>query len=70
MKKQKLNLNELKVSSFVTGIDESKKNTAKGGGSAIYTECCFYADTNGCTMYLRCATPQITNVNEGCTFPG
>ncbi len=70
MKKQKLNLDSLKVSSFVTGMDENRKETAKGGGSAVYTVCCFDADTNGCTLYLRCDTPQITNRMESCTLPG
>lgn len=73
MKKQKLNLDKLKISSFVTGMDETSRNTAKGGGgngSSPYTLCCFDADTNGCTQYLRCGTPQITNVNESCPIPG
>lgn len=37
MKTKKLNLNELKVKSFVTGFENREENTLKGGIS-IYTE--------------------------------
>lgn len=38
MKNAKLNLNDLKVSSFVTNFDPAKEETVKGGvGSGTYT---------------------------------
>jgi len=71
MKKQKLNLNQLKVKSFVTGLEDEVKDTAKGGqGSQFYTVCCFDDDTNGCTLRQRCDTINITNVFGGCGQPG
>ena len=56
MKKKKLSLDQLKVNSFVTGMEDEKKQTAKGGdpNSAPYTICCFIEDTEGCTGRLRC----------------
>jgi hypothetical protein len=53
-KKKKLNLNDLKVKSFVTSLDTDTKNQAKGGmtGSMCETDCaityCRSAYTN-CT---------------------
>ena len=56
MKKKKLSLDQLKVNSFVTGLEDGKKQTAKGGNglSEPYTVCCFEDDSEGCTGRLRC----------------
>ena len=35
MKKKKLNLNDLKVESFVTSLDSEDRNTVKGGADHI-----------------------------------
>lgn len=37
MKNKKLNLNELRVKSFVTELENEKENTVKGGGPTDYT---------------------------------
>ena len=52
MKKGKLSLDQLKVDSFVTGMEKAKSQTAKGGvghGSEPHTVCCFEDNTNTCT---------------------
>lgn len=46
MKKSKLNLNELKVKSFVTDLENGKENTVKGGHDCDPTHTC--PPTNNC----------------------
>jgi len=48
MKKNKLNLSELKVKSFVTDFENGKENTVKGGINAMTVE-------HNCTMAPVCS---------------
>ena len=52
MKKQKLNLKDLKVKSFVTGFDNDIAQTAKGG-SIISGTACGSMGISGCEQCLR-----------------
>jgi len=51
MKNKKLNLNELKVKSFVTDLGAEKANTAKGGAP---TDIC--QSDGGCMISIGCPT--------------
>lgn len=53
MKNKKLNLNELKVKSFVTDLENGKENTVKGGAITVEV---------GCTMFPICTW-------DGCGIP-
>ena len=55
MKKQKVNLNDLKVVSFVTSLNQNESKTVNGGTNHINNE------TNLCNH---------TNLYFGCTQPG
>lgn len=52
MKNKKLNLNELKVKSFVTDFENEKKNTVKGGNGNTSGEviCCMAPSRRGGTQ--------------------
>lgn len=52
MKNGKLNLNELKVKSFVTNLESEKENTVKGGGLKPFTI------VVNCTMPVICPTAE------------
>ncbi len=54
---KKLNLKDLKVSSFTTSLDELNAQTVKGGGGSAVL-CC--AKTN----YQLCTAPSV--YNESC----
>ncbi len=74
-KNLKLNLNELKVQSFVTALSTSEKIRIKGGGPEAYKtligpsciECTFTCGTN-CSCGTDCNTcsPSWCSGNEGC----
>lgn len=51
MKQKKLSLNNLKVKSFVTRIDDSNVNTVKGGAPTDHCQ-----SDGGCGMTNNCAT--------------
>ncbi len=51
MKNKKLNLNELKVKSFVTDFDSADSNTIKGGG---FSDNC--QSDGGCMLSFNCET--------------
>jgi len=52
MKKQKLSLDDLKVSSFVTNL-EGKEETVAGGFLSIFN-CSHKASCGGCTEQITC----------------
>ncbi len=61
MKKQKLSLQQLKVSSFITDSKKVNKQTVKGGtGNTFFVELCdtfqFGCQTDNPTVYTVCAT--------------
>ncbi|MGB3467556.1 MAG: pinensin family lanthipeptide [Cyclobacteriaceae bacterium] len=51
MKTKKLNLNKLKVQSFVTAMDEATAKTAKGGAPTDHCQ-----SDGGCGMTTNCET--------------
>lgn len=57
MMNKKLNLNELKVSSFVTNIDKTNVETAKGGRPSIT----FYR-----TEAITCVVHEHSELYVGC----
>jgi len=59
MKNKKLNLNELKVKSFVTDLEAGKENTVRGGGGS--NECSPGAPSTGCNSLLLtgCITDNL-----------
>lgn len=57
MKKTKLNLSELKVTSFIPSDEPLNTETVKGGRPVSYYEPCSVINcTHGCTNYILCAT--------------
>lgn len=61
-KKLKLNIQELKVQSFVTLLSEDEKNVFKGGGTDI-DDC----STQSCLSNCVTCPPICTNTGGGCT---
>jgi hypothetical protein len=56
MKNKKLNLNNLKVTSFVTSLDRSRQDTVKGGADAAVTPSCGVS-------FDRCPTLPVNECN-------
>lgn len=57
MKKNKLNLSELKVKSFIPSDEPLNLDTVKGGKPVSYYEPCSVVNcTVGCTNFIVCAT--------------
>lgn len=69
MKNRKLKLNELKVSSFVTGELNEKSETIKGGAIIGVSGLCNDDNTRKCSWPSNCACPSAdfpcgTNLTE------
>lgn len=70
MKKSKLNLKDLKVTSFVTDMDKSNTDTVKGGGNGLTGYYCD-SEAGGYCWSQKCHTynNNCTAVNCGSANP-
>ena len=59
MKIKKLNLDDLKVQSFVTSLKNESQHIIKGGASVDLN--CVHSQINGCSVYDGCLS------GRGCT---
>lgn len=70
-KKLKLNLNELKVQSFITTLNDAERNMLRGGGSEEQVSCTGPDCVESCTCPTDCSCatcpPICTNTGGGCT---
>lgn len=66
-KKMKLNLGELKVTSFLTSLERNEVRKLRGGGPDTEQECS--VDSCTCGTFCECVTviPNCTNTCESCT---
>jgi len=64
MKKQKLSLNDLKVSSFVTNL-EGKEETVAGGFLSLFNCSNRASCERGCTVQVTCNPGGNCEVNFG-----
>lgn len=63
MKNKKLNLNELKIKSFVTDLDNGKENTVKGGADQRTTPnvCVVVGSVRICPFTVGACIPLTLN---------
>jgi len=58
MKNKKMNLNELKVKSFVTGFEDVESNTVKGGVTA-FPACRSISPNTSCVYTIEPCEPIV-----------
>lgn len=62
MKRKKLKLDELKVKSFVTGVDRNKVDTVKGGWTYLLK--LFSVEQVGCIALTDFTEPSLTCTSD------